>query len=160
MGGFKTGPLGLGHVVFAAQDFDRTISFYTDVLGFRISDYIHAHRPGVGPMVLVFFHCNPRHHSLAFFSRALGPKKASHIMLEVNDLDDVGSTYYLCQEKNVPISMSLRKHTNDHIVSFYMQNPSGFNIEYGWGGRLVDDATWVVQQHMKGSVWGHVRSPE
>jgi len=80
-------------------------------------------------------------------------------MLERNSLDDVGSTYYLCQEKKIPITASLGRHTNDKMLSFYMQNPSGFNVEYGWGGRLVDDSTWVVQQHTEGSVWGHIRTP-
>lgn len=157
--GFKAGPLGLGHVVLAARDFEGSISFYTDILGLRISDYIHVDRPGVGHVVLAFFHCNPRHHSLAFLSASSSPKKISHFMLELNSLDDVGSTYYLCQEKKIPIMMSLGRHTNDQMLSFYMQNPSGFNVEYGWGARLVDDATWVVQQHTAGSVWGHVRTP-
>ena len=157
--GFKAGPLGLGHVVLASRDFEGSISFYTDILGLRISDYVHGDRPGVGHVTLVFFHCNPRHHSLAFLSSALSPKKISHFMLELNALDDVGSTYYLCQEKKIPITMSLGRHTNDQMLSFYMQSPSGFNVEYGWGARLVEDATWVVQQHTAGSVWGHVRTP-
>jgi len=156
--GFKTGPLGLGHVVLVAKDFERTVSFYRDLLGFRISDYVHMNRPELGRAVLVFFHCNPRHHSIAFTSASLSPKKLSHIMLELNSLDDVGATYSLCQEKGLPIVMSLGRHSNDHMVSFYVQNPSGFNIEYGWGARVVDDATWVVQQHKSGSLWGHVRA--
>jgi hypothetical protein len=28
-------------------------------------------------------------------------------------------------------------------------------VEYGWGGRLVDDATWIVQRHDRGTLWGH-----
>ncbi|SVD65146.1 uncharacterized protein METZ01_LOCUS418000, partial [marine metagenome] len=36
--------------------------------------------------------------------------------------------------------------------------PSGFDVEYGWGARTVDDATWQVQRHEKGSIWGH-RAP-
>jgi len=41
------------------------------------------------------------------------------------------------------------------MVSFYMQSPSGFEVEYGWGARVVDDSTWQVQQHARGSIWGH-----
>ena len=151
--GFKTGSLGLGHVVLTARDLLETVSFYQDLLGFRLSDTVHLNRPG-NQMELVFFHCNPRHHSVAF-ANAPRPKKISHIMLELNSLDDVGSTYYLCQEKGITISRSLGRHSNDHMLSFYVQCPSGFDIEYGWGGRSVDDATWVVQQYMTGSLWGH-----
>lgn len=152
--GFNTGPLGLGHVVLTAKDLQKTVSFYQDLLGFRLSDLVHMNRPGLGQMELVFFHCNPRHHSVAF-TNLQRPKKLSHIMLELNSLDDVGATYYLCQENRLTITRSLGRHINDRMLSFYMQCPSGFDIEYGWGGRLVDDATWVVQQYTTGSVWGH-----
>ncbi|MFD0567797.1 hypothetical protein ACFQ2M_41870 [Kitasatospora saccharophila] len=33
-------------------------------------------------------------------------------------------------------------HPNDHMFSFYVRTPSGFSVEYGWGGLLIDDATW------------------
>ena len=70
-------------------------------------------------------------------------------------MDDVGSTYDLCQNQGTPIARTLGRHTNDHMVSFYMQSPSGFEIEYGWGARVVDDSTWQVQFHTAGSIWGH-----
>jgi hypothetical protein len=43
------------------------------------------------------------------------------------------------------------------MVSFYMRSPAGFEIEYGFGARTVDDATWKVQHHHAGSMWGHRR---
>lgn len=106
-------------------------------------------------MKVAFFHCNPRHHSLAFAAMPQAPKRLHHFMLQTNSLDDVGSTYYLCQEQQVPIVMNLGKHTNDHMVSFYLRTPSGFAVEYGWGAREVDDRTWQVQMHTSGSIWGH-----
>ena len=51
-------------------------------------------------------------------------------MLELNEFDDVGHTYYKCQDEGVPMSMNLGKHTNDHMLSFYLVSPSGFDIEY------------------------------
>jgi hypothetical protein len=83
------------------------------------------------------------------------PKRLHHFMLQLQTLDDVGSTYYLCQDQGVPITMNLGRHTNDHMTSFYMRTPSGFAVEYGWGAREVDDATWQVQLHTSGSIWGH-----
>jgi len=50
---------------------------------------------------------------------------------------------------------TLGRHSNDQMVSFYMSTPSGFEVEYGWGGRLVDDAVWQVQRHDRGTLWGH-----
>lgn len=49
----------------------------------------------------------------------------------------------------------LGKHTNDHMVSFSSRSPSGFDVEFGCGGRLVDDSTWTVAEITKPSFWGH-----
>lgn len=65
------------------------------------------------------------------------------------------AAYYLCQNLQVPIMMHLGRHTNDHMVSFYLRTPSGFAVEYGWGAREVDDRTWQVQVHTSASIWGH-----
>ena len=83
------------------------------------------------------------------------PKRLNHFMLQVQSVDDVGSTYDLFQQTDVPITRSLGRHTNDLMVSFYMRSPSGFEVEYGWGARVVDDATWQVQMHTMESIWGH-----
>jgi len=76
-------------------------------------------------------------------------------MLQCRHVDDVGSTYYLCQDQGVEISGSIGRHTNDHMMSFYLRTPSGFEVEYGWGARIVDDTTWQVQKHEAPSIWGH-----
>jgi 2,3-dihydroxybiphenyl 1,2-dioxygenase len=154
--GFKTGTMGLGHIVIRVDDSARSLQFYCDVLGMRISDFIElprGHRLG-RQLSLTFMHCNPRHHSVAFGEIPV-PKRLLHFMLQANTLDDVCSTMYLAQDGSVPISASLGRHTNDHMVSFYMRSPSGFEVEYGFGARTIDDATWKVQQHYAGSIWGH-----
>lgn len=157
LSGFKTGELGLGHCVIMVDDLERSIHFYRDVLGMRVSDFVRLEvMPGV-PSTMVFFHCNPRHHSLAFLAAPQKPaKRLHHFMLQLQSLDDVGTTYYLCQDKGL-INRTLGRHTNDQLVSFYMRSPSGFQVEYGWGAREVDDATWRVQAHTAGAMWGHRR---
>ena len=158
--GFETGTQGLGHIVLAVADVERSIHFYRDVLGMRISDFVQTSRlapAGSTSRRMAFFHCNPRHHSVAFLGASITPR-LRHFMLQTQSLDDVGSTYTLCQDQGVPINRTLGRHTNDHMVSFYMESPSGFEVEYGWGARTVDDSTWQVQQHTTGSMWGH-RAP-
>lgn len=155
LSGFVAAEQGLGHMVITMDDFDQSVEFYRDVLGMRISDYIQLTRPSGEEVQLAFFHCNPRHHTIAFFARPNPPKRLSHFMLQVQSMDDVGSTYDLCQAQATPIVRTLGRHTNDHMVSFYMQSPSGFEVEYGWGARVVDDRTWQVQYHTAGSIWGH-----
>lgn len=152
--GFETGTQGLGHIVLRVNDLDESLHFYRDVLGMRISDFIQL-AGAAGGRRMAFFHCNPRHHSLAFMAMPGASKRLHHFMLQVKSLDDVGMTHFLCQDQGVPVARGMGRHTNDHMVSFYMQSPSGFEIEYGWGARVVDDATWQVQQHTRGSIWGH-----
>ena len=50
--------------------------------------------------------------------------------------------------------MTLGRHPNDRMVSFYVRSPSGFEIEYGWGALEVGEE-WTVTQYDAVSVWGH-----
>lgn len=157
--GFVAGDQGLGHTVLTVPDMALARHFYEDLLGFLVSDYINM---TIAPKVtidLVFLHCNPRHHSLALAPAPPGVKRLFHFMLQTNSVDDVGTTYYMVKERGIKIGMDLGRHTNDHMLSFYMKSPSGFEVEYGWGARLIDDATWRVTQHTAGSIWGHKLPP-
>ncbi|HZS32783.1 MAG TPA: VOC family protein [Methylomirabilota bacterium] len=155
MTGFKTGDMGLGHILVYARNRDDTVRFYRDLLGFRVSDFTEVRTPG-GTARLAFLHCNPRHHSIAILEAPGAPKRINHVMFECNSLDDVGSGRDLCLRRGVPIAIDLGRHMNDHMVSFYLANPSGFALEYGWGARMIDDATWQVEHYdTADSLWGH-----
>jgi extradiol dioxygenase len=147
--GFVTGEGGLGHAVLIVPDFDEATRFYVDLLGFRHSDDIDM---GIH---VRFLHCNPRHHTLAF-SAVPGMVGFHHLMLEVGDVDDVGTGYDLVNERSLPVAMTLGRHTNDGMTSFYVRTPSGFEVEYGCGGRLLDMTTpWEPEQFDAMSHWGH-----
>jgi extradiol dioxygenase len=154
--GFVTADMGFGHITMTVKDLDASVRFYRDTLGMKLSDWIQPQpeRAVESTMNLAFFHCNPRHHSLAFWQSDSG-KRLHHVMLELASVDDVGSTYEMCQERGVPIEMTLGRHTNDRMLSFYVRSPAGFSIEYGWGARVIDDTKWEVQLHRTGSMWGH-----
>jgi 2,3-dihydroxybiphenyl 1,2-dioxygenase len=150
---FVTGALGIGHLVVRAADVAATQRFYCKTLGFRLSDII---RMQVTPELSVdvpFLHCNPRHHSLALLGLPL-PRRMQHFMIEVRSLDDVGFAWDLARRRGTEITLDLGRHSNDHMVSFYMRTPSGFEVEYGFGARTVD-ADWTVEQHSVISTWGH-----
>jgi 2,3-dihydroxybiphenyl 1,2-dioxygenase len=151
--GFRTGDMGMGHVLINVRDCAATERFYRDVLGFRLSDYIDTEFMG-NPLHAVFLHVNPRHHSLAFASLGM-PKRLHHLMLEANAIDDVGATFYRAQDLGVPIALTLGRHPNDGMLSFYGVTPSGFLFELGVDGREVDDRTWEVRTHHAVSDWGH-----
>ena len=154
--GFRNGPLGLGHVVLHAENVEEILPFYRDVLGFRLSDY-YFH-----PFTAYFLHINPRHHSIAFIQT--GRNAIHHMMMELYSFDDVGQGYDLAMAEEGRLAVTLGRHTSDFLTSFYTQTPSGFMVEYGWGGRSIDPATWQAGERREGpSMWGHERtwlSPE
>jgi len=151
--GFRTGAMGMGHVLLDVRDCDATERFYLDVLGFRLSDYIDTEFMG-GPLHAVFLHVNPRHHSLACASLG-GTKRLHHLMLEANAIDDVGATFYRAQDLGVPIALTLGRHPNDRMISFYGVTPAGFLFELGAEGREIDDRNWQVRTYDAVSEWGH-----
>jgi 2,3-dihydroxybiphenyl 1,2-dioxygenase len=148
--GFRTGSLGMGHAVFNVKDAEPQLSFYRDLLGFRVSDY------ALKPYKLYFFHINGQHHSFAIVGS--GKQSLHHFMVEVCSLDDVGQGYDLVQLEDGSVAYTLGRHTNDWMTSFYSQSPSGFFVEYGWGGRVIDPASWPPHETHDGpSLWGHER---
>lgn len=149
--GFRTGPLGVGHVVLTTDSIERAMPFYVDVLGFRLSDYTLA------PFKAYFFHINPRHHSLAMVET--GKNGIHHLMVELFSFDDVGQGYDIAQGDPEKVAVTLGRHTNDLMTSFYAHSPSNFMMEYGWGGQDIDPQTWQPFECDYGpSLWGHDRS--
>jgi 2,3-dihydroxybiphenyl 1,2-dioxygenase len=148
--GFRTGELGFGHAVLNVTSTAEVLPFYTDVLGFRLSDYAEE------PFKATFLHTNARHHSFALIES--GRTGLHHLMVEVLALDDVGQAYDRAQLTEGLVGATLGRHTNDHMTSFYSWSPSKFLVEYGWGGRSIDEANWQPECLEHGpSLWGHER---
>jgi 2,3-dihydroxybiphenyl 1,2-dioxygenase len=148
--GFRTGPLGVGHVVLTVDDIDKVMPFYVDVLGFGLSDYIEQ------PFRAYFFHINARHHSLALIET--GKNGMHHLMVELFSLDDVGQAYDVAMSEPERVGVTLGRHTNDFMTSFYAKTPSSFMVECGWGGRDIEPKTWKSFEMKAGpSLWGHER---
>jgi 3,4-dihydroxy-9,10-secoandrosta-1,3,5(10)-triene-9,17-dione 4,5-dioxygenase len=156
---FVTGDQGMGHVVLPVTDDSATLDFYTSVLGFRLRDSMRMPgeffgRPSGSTVWMRFLGCCPRHHSLALAPMA-APAGIVHLMIEVDSLDEVGRTLDRCERRGAVVSSTLGRHANDLMVSFYVQTPGGFDIEYGFDGLRVDDATWVSRETTAVSLWGH-----
>jgi 2,3-dihydroxybiphenyl 1,2-dioxygenase len=148
--GFRTGPLGLGHAVLTVENIDAVMPFYVDLLGFGLSDYMQK------PFRAYFFHINARHHSLALIET--GRNGMHHLMVELFSLDDVGQSYDVALTQENRIGVTLGRHTNDLMTSFYAKTPSSFMVECGWGGREIEPSTWRPFELQDGpSLWGHER---
>ena len=150
MGEFVTGDLGMGHVLFLTPNFDAIMEFYNR-MGFALSESIHMNAlRGYAH----FLHCNKRQHSLAL---GAAPHNAvGHLMLEVEEMVDVGKGYDIAKYEGMNITMTMGQHVNDKVVSFYTQTPSGFDLEIGAGGLVIEDLdNWTVAQYEDISFWGH-----
>ncbi|WP_233862267.1 VOC family protein [Paraburkholderia adhaesiva] len=152
---FVTGAGGAGHQVLIERGMDRqTIVDWYGMLGFRMTDIINQEMaPGIVASV-AFLHCNGRHHTLALANMPF-PKRMHHFMIEAAEMSDVGLAYDRCMDAKQPFEMTLGMHPNDRMFSFYVRTPSGFNVEFGWGGLVIDEATWQVQRLDRLSTWGH-----
>ena len=150
--GFVTGAQGLGHFVLFVPNLLEADEYYTRVLGLKLSDRIIFNNFNI-----LFYHVNGRHHSMAL-GEMPGMTGMNHFMLEVQNFGDVGRAIDLINDdggKN-PIILTLGRHTNDLMTSFYCDTPSSVKIEYGHGGYVIrDDAEWMVQTYSANSIWGH-----
>lgn len=151
---FVTGTGGLGHVFQMVSDRESYDALYLKLLGFKLSDYIDF-VPGV---YATFTHANSRHHSYAYAHVPDVPAHIMHVMFEVDELDLIGRAWDKVQDGGAPIKATLGKHSNDEMISFYVQSPSGFQIEYGYGGKVIDEDTWKPVRYSSASYWGHKRS--
>ena len=136
--------------MLTVENIDTAMPFYVDLLGFGLSDYMRK------PFRAYFFHINARHHSLALIET--GRNGMHHLMVELFSLDDVGQSYDVALSQPERVSVTLGRHTNDLMTSFYARTPSSFMVECGWGGREIDPATWRPFEMQDGpSLWGHER---
>jgi 3,4-dihydroxy-9,10-secoandrosta-1,3,5(10)-triene-9,17-dione 4,5-dioxygenase len=152
------GDMGFGHAVLPAPNLTETHAFYRGVLGFGDTDYMHFHfsedaeDPGQG---LNFMHVdNPRHHSLALYQAPM-PSGCVHLMIEVEDVDEVGYCLDRVLAQEIPVTSTLGRHTNDRMLSFYMMTPGGFAMEFGCEGLQMDWTDYTPTRSTLPSIWGH-----
>lgn len=146
--GFVTGDMGLGHAVISTADFSASHHLYTDILGVQERNFMSSKG-----RQLWFLSPNPRHHTLGILELA-GPAQLFHFMVQVRSIDDVGMALDRIADSATPLMLSLGRHTNDEMLSFYVYSPDGYAVEYGCEGPRIDtpEPTYAIS---KASFWGH-----
>lgn len=152
-GGFLTGALGMGHVVLPSADIEAAFDFYTRVMGLRHRDSMAITFPNGMQVRLRFLGCNARHHSVAL-TQTQSEQGMRHMMLEADSIKTFGRTYARAREAGA-LKTEMGQHSNDEVLSFYLNCPGGFEIEYGVHGRHVDDSTWLTRDLTALSYWGY-----
>jgi biphenyl-2,3-diol 1,2-dioxygenase len=155
-GGFLTRAQGFGHAVVATTNFDESVRFATEALGLVQSDWLEMElAPGID-LEVRFFHCNARHHTLALARAPFElPQKLHHVMFETNERDDVGHAFDRAFAAGLPLPNGLGRHDNDHMFSFYVGSPAGFQVEVGHGARQIAEPWVDDRRYDRISSWGH-----
>jgi 3,4-dihydroxy-9,10-secoandrosta-1,3,5(10)-triene-9,17-dione 4,5-dioxygenase len=162
LSGFVASGQGMGHVVLPAPELEKARGFYNRHLGFADTDEMWLDMTGnpADPRLGIYFlHAdNPRHHSLALMGGPV-PSGCVHVMLEALTIDDVGYALDRCMASGAHISSSLGRHSNDLMLSFYVQTPGGFDLEFGCHGLQPDWNSWVPTHSLVPDLWGHRWTP-
>ena len=82
-----------------------------------------------------------------------------HLMIELYAFDDVGQGYDLALREAGQVAATLGRHPNDLMTSFYMRTPSPILVEYGWGGREVDELFRTGEVPAERAPGRHASSP-
>ena len=149
---FESGHCGNGHVTLNVQNAAKTMRFYAEGLGFRLSDAAWME----GHARVYFLRCNARHHSLAFAQMPSRPAGTVHIMSDLQSLDDLGCVRDRLLDNGISLSRDLGSHPLDGVVSLYIATPEGFEFELACGTRFIQEEDWESKKfERRGRPWGH-----
>lgn len=107
-------PVDIVHPFLATPHFEESLDFYTNVLGYQVSDYI-GHQTA-------FLRGEDRyHHSLAV-RRGERPEVA-HVAFLMKSFDHVMRGFARARYKGIPIPTGLVNHSASRSLAFYMDVP-------------------------------------
>lgn len=128
-------PQSLAHVVLNTSDIDRSVDFYRDVLGMRVSDW-SEHQ-------MAFMRCNSDHHSIAFNQAEWA--SVNHVAYEMPSIDHfmrgIGRLRHTGQ---VPMWGPGRHGPGDNTFS-YFGDPAGLVCEFTSEVAQVDEDQWLCK---------------
>ena len=122
----------IGHIVINVRDVAKSAEFYTQVLGFQISDVYPDEMVSGG---MVFMRCNPDHHGIALVGsmQETNPNaELNHIAFEVGSLDEVIRARDHLARNNVQIDFAGRRRAGCQIAVEF-RDPDGHRLEIYWG---------------------------
>ena len=126
----------IGHVVLHCRDIERTVRFYTEVLGFKVSD---VYPDEMVPGGMVFMRCASDHHGVGFVGSMPGDSQhieLNHIAFEVGSLDEVLRARAHLEAHGVAIDFEGRRRAGSQIAVEF-NDPDGHRLEIFWGLDVV-----------------------
>ncbi|MET0135668.1 MAG: VOC family protein [Kibdelosporangium sp.] len=142
-------PRRLGHVVLGSTDQEASQRFFTEGLGFKVSDTV--------PGLAAFLRCSTDHHNVLVQQAPV--QFLHHTSWQVDDVDEVGrgASAMLAADPGRHVWGLGRHHVGSNFF-WYLKDPAGnFSEYYSDLDCIVDDALWKpgVWEGMKGLYnWG------
>jgi catechol 2,3-dioxygenase-like lactoylglutathione lyase family enzyme len=130
-------PRKLGHAMLGTTDLDASIRFFTEVLGFRLSDSV--------PGLIAFLRCSTDHNNIGLMQAPLS--FLHHTSWHVDDLDAIGlGAQHLMAVDPTCSVWGLGRHFLGSNLFWYFRDPSGNFAEYYADlDQIVDDDVWVAR---------------
>lgn len=148
----------LGHVVIKVSDLKRSVTFYTGVMGFRVSD-VYPDTMMKGGMV--FLRCNSDHHCLALVGGLAGKATASelhHLAFEVATLDELMHAREHLRRSGVKMDYEGRRRAGCQMAVEF-SDPDGHFLEIFWGldqvgsdGRVRPPEEWREESSLDAAI--------
>ena len=111
--------LKLGHIAYRVHDVQKTVKFYTEVLGFRVSDWRGD--------FFVFMRCNTDHHTLNFIIDE--KEQLHHIAFEVVDWGEIHKAVDYLAHNKIHLVWGPGRHIIGHNVAAYHRNADLVRVE-------------------------------
>jgi catechol 2,3-dioxygenase len=156
----------IGHVVLNCRDLERSVKFYTEVLGFQVSDVYPA---DMMPGGMVFMRCNTDHHGIGLvgtMDKASPTIELNHLAFEVATLDEVLLATKRLREHGATIDFEGRRRAGVQIAVEF-RDPDGHRLEIYWGvdqvgtdGNVRPPAEWKGAHSFREAIENPVRGQD
>ncbi len=121
----------LGHLVYEVSNVERSTEFWTDIMGFTVSD--------TNELGMIFLRSAGDHHSIALVpsKKALRPPDEAglqmhHLAMEVDSIEQLYAARDFLRNRNIPIEYEGRRGPGCNIgVEFF--DPDGYLFEIYYG---------------------------
>jgi catechol 2,3-dioxygenase-like lactoylglutathione lyase family enzyme len=132
-------PVKISHIVLHSPDHKAMVQFFTDVLGFRVSDWLGD--------FMCFLRCNSAHHRLAILP---GPPCLNHVAYDMLTVDDMFRGISRLKQAGTDLRWGPGRHTAGNNTFSYFTTPGGFAVEYTSELEEVDFENHVDKVHVPG----------